>query len=305
MSKRIGALIIIIMSTCCVAAAQGRNFGASYMTMNDTFFEAINSAIKMSVEANGDNLITLDPERDSQKQSAQIRELISKGVDAIFLSPVDWQEITPALLECKAAGIPVINVHNPVHDEEYVDCILESDNLSAGFICGEDLLLRLNGGKIAVLENRASKSGIDRIAKFEELIRKYPEFAIVARGDSEGDRETAAIVTGIILARNPDISAIMCVDDVTALGAIEALQTSDKFKGVLVYGIDGSPDAKKMIKEGLMTATAAQFPINIGVVAAQMAYRILNGQAFRKRILVPVLLITPENVNQFSVNSWQ
>lgn len=76
-------------------------FGATYMTMNNPFFVALNDGIKKVVEANGDSLVTLDPALDQNKQISQIEDLIAQKVDAIFLNPVDWKGVKPALDEAK------------------------------------------------------------------------------------------------------------------------------------------------------------------------------------------------------------
>ena len=60
-----------------------------------------------------------------------------------------------------------------------------------------------------------------------------------------------------------------------------------------------------MIKDGMMTGTAAQSPINIGIVATEMAYKILNGEQVEKHVLVPVQLITADNVDEFGLDGWQ
>ena len=107
-----------------------------------------------------------------------------------------------------------------------------------------------------------------------------------------------------IIQAVPDMAVVMCVNDPTALGTIQALRAAN-MKGVLVYGVDGSPDAKKMIKDGLMTGTAAQSPINIGKIGVEMAYKILAGGTVEKHVPVPVQLITAENVDTFGVDGWQ
>ena len=296
---------LLVVSFCTVSFAEGKKFGATYMTMNNPFFGAMNEAIKKAVEANGDTLITLDPALDEVKQISQVEDMLAQGVSAIFLNPVDWQGVAPALLACKEAGVPIINVDAPVYDEEYVACIVASDNLSAGLICGEDMLKRIKGGKVVILEHPTAKSGVDRILKFDEIVKAHPEFTIAARQSSEGQLEIAMPVMENIIQANPDIAAVMCLNDPTALGAIAALRAADALKGVLVYGVDGSPDAKKMIKDGMMTGTAAQSPINIGIVATEMAYKILNGEQVEKHVLVPVQLITADNVDEFGLDGWQ
>lgn len=297
--------VCLVVSAFGVASAQGKKFGATYMTLNNPFFGVMNDAIKAAVEANGDSLITLDPALDVVKQISQIEDLVAQGVDAIFLNPVDWQAVAPGLMAAKEAGIPIINVDAPVYDEDLVNCIVASDNLAAGLVCAEDMLKRLpKGGKAIILGHPTTKTGIDRIANFKATIEKHPEFTIAAEDSSEGQLEIAMPKMENIIQAVPDMAVVMCVNDPTALGTIQALRAAN-MKGVLVYGVDGSPDAKKMIKEGFMTGTAAQSPINIGKIGVEMAYKILAGGTVDKHVPVPVQLITAENVDTFGVDGWQ
>ena len=303
--KKFLVLLLVVLVAVSPAAAQGKKFGATYMTMNNPFFGVMNDAIKAAVEANGDTLVTLDPALDPVKQISQIEDMVAQGVDAIFLNPVDWQAVAPGLLAAHEAGIPIINVDAAVYDEDYVACIVASDNLAAGLVCAEDMLKRLpNGGKAIILGHPTTKTGIDRIANFKKTIEAHPEFTIAQEDSSEGQLEIAMPKMENIIQAVPDMAVVMCVNDPTALGTIQALRAAN-MKGVLVYGVDGSPDAKKMIKEGLMTGTAAQSPINIGKIGVEMAYKILAGEKVEKHVPVPVQLITAENVDSFGVDSWQ
>ena len=99
--------------------------------------------------------------------------------------------------------------------------------------------------------------------------------------------------------------AVMCLNDPSALGAMAALQEHGLLEKTTVYGVDGAPEAKSMISEGAMTATAAQSPIRLGQINAQTVYAILNGEDYEKEITVPVELVTKDNVNGYDMDGWQ
>ena len=65
--KKFLVLLLVVLVAVSPAAAQGKKFGATYMTMNNPFFGVMNDAIKAAVEANGDTLVTLDPALDPVK----------------------------------------------------------------------------------------------------------------------------------------------------------------------------------------------------------------------------------------------
>src|SRR5699024_7747694 len=93
------------------------------------------------------------------------------GVDAVFLCPVDWEEITPALEALDEADIPVINLDTEVKEMDYIDAFVGSDNRNAGYVCGQDLLEnKPDGGMIVIVESSSVNSVNERITGFEEAI---------------------------------------------------------------------------------------------------------------------------------------
>jgi ribose transport system substrate-binding protein len=280
-------------------------FGATYMTLNNPFFVALNNGIKDVVEANDDVLIALDPALDPNKQVSQIEDLIAQGVDAIFVNPADWKGIRPALEAAEKAGVPIINVDAPVYDTELVSSIIASDNYNAGVICAQDMMSKLDSAKIVVLEHPTAKSAIDRTQGFIDTIAGMDQYEIVAQQSSEGQLEQAMPVMENIIQANPEIDVVMALNDPTAMGALAALLSAKREEGVLIYGVDGAPEAKQMIRDGKMTATAAQSPITIGKTAAEVAYTLLEGGDVEKEIFVDVIFIDENNVDEYGTTAWQ
>lgn len=310
-------LFIILVSISFLFIAIGCNrekndnnskikFGYTCMTMNNPFFITLEKSIREEVEKNGDTLITLDPQLDSSKQIAQVEDMISQGVKLIFLNPVDWKSVKPALDAAKSAGVYIVNFDAEVLDTNLVDAIVVSDNYNAGFVCGKDLAKKMpNGGKLAIIDSPTMKSIIDRVdGFFAGLGDLKSKFTLVAKQDGRGQLEITMPIAEAILQAHPDVKVFLGGNDPTALGIIAALKTANK-KDVLVYGIDGSPEIKSAIKSGEATATGAQSPINIGKESAAIGYKILKGDTFGKVNKVKTELINIDNVEQFGTTGWQ
>ena len=282
-------------------------FGATYMTMNNPFFEIIDDEIRSVAEGRGDVLITRDPALSQEKQIEQIYELIDRKVAAIFLNPVDWKGVKPALEAAKKAGIPVIAVDTPVYDTDLVTCTVVSDNYDAGVQCGKHLLDHHQGGKIVLLEHPGAKSAQDRIQGFLDTIDGDSRFQIVGREACEGQLELAMPAMERQLAQHSDVNIVMALNDPSAMGAMAALEDYGMLEKVSVYGVDGAPEARSMIAEGNMTATSSQFPNRIGQIAVDKAYQIIDGtwRGEEKEIQVPVSLITRDNVAQYGTDGWK
>lgn len=282
-----------------------RKFGATYMTMNNPFYEIIDDEMRNELEARGDRLITRDPALNVEKQIQQVQEMIEQKVEAIFINPVDWKAISPALEKASAAGIPIIVVDSDVFESDLAACTIVSDNYQAGVQCAQHLLDTHSSGNILILTHSTAKSGIDRIQGFKDTISRHPEFVILAEEDCLGQLELAMPVTARLLTQYPQTDIIMCLNDVAAMGAMAALKDAGLAGEIAVYGVDGSPDGKSMIKEGIMSATAAQFPREIGRKAVEAAYQILKGEHPPSIIQIKTELITEENIEIYESDSWQ
>ena len=286
------------------AAEGGRVFGYTCMDGTNPFFVALEGAIREVVEANGDTLVSIDPGNDSNKQVDQVEDLISKGIDVMFVNPVDADGIIPALDMLKEADIPMFGFDTQVGDMSYLVSYAGSDNYNAGFVCGEDLVKRCpDGGDILVLDSPTMQSVTDRTNGFLDAI-DGKGFNVVGQLDCHGNQQEGNENATDLLTAHPDVVAIFGGNDPTALGAYAACDAA----GVtpLIYGVDGSPDIKKSIKEGTcVTGTGAQSPISIGKTIAETAYAWLNGEEVEAFIPIETFLITADNVDEFGTDGWQ
>ena len=277
-------------------AEHRHKFGAVYMTLNNPFYEIVDEEIRMEVSRRGDILISRDPALSVERQEEAVKELIDSGVELIFINPVDWQRIAPALQLAKEANVPVIAVDTNVEDENSVAATVVSDNYLAGQQCAEHLLAHAAGGKIALLQHAGARSAVDRIRGFLDGLALNPNFVVVDQAECRGQLELAMPAMQEMLKRHPDIDVVMALNDPTAMGAMAALQTVGRLDKVLVYGVDGVPETKEMIAGGHMMATAGQSPRALGRNAAEQAYKILAGEQVPKLMRLPTQLITKENL---------
>ena len=283
-------------------------FGFTGIDMENPYFITLESAVRERVENEGYTMITKDPASDPELQMTQIQELIDEGIDAIFLCPVDWEAITESLEALKEADVKIINVDTQVKEMDYIDAYIGSDNHEAGYICGEDLIMKCpDGGKIAILECPTQNSINERITGFEEAIARAEKgFEVVARSDTNGEFEKALEAAETIVKEHSDVVAIMCGNDQLAVAAKTAVNLAE-LKQVIIYGVDGSPDIKKELKkaDGQIAGTAAQSPISLGKTAAKVAMDMLNEKEFERETYEEVFMINKDNVDMYGVDGWQ
>lgn len=282
-----------------------RIFGATYMTRNNPYFDVLHEALEEGVEGNGDILISRDPNQDQERQNAQIMEMIEEGIEVLFLNPVDWEKVKPALEACREAGVIVINIDTVVKDTEYVVTVIETDNYQAGVLCAEEMMRQVDSARIVVIDNPIQTSITNRVQGFLDTIEGNDNYQVVYTKAGAGEFEVSADVVAEFLKKNIEFNVVLGGNDPTALGALAALQQYHRESGVLIYGIDGSPDFKAMLELGAVSGTSAQSPKTIGEVAVKKAYDYLNGIEIEPYISIEPYMITRENLDGYEINGWQ
>ena len=299
---------LLFWSPFDISASQTGNqlvFGATYMTMNNPYYRVLDAQMRADIEARGDVLLTRDAAMDQDRQNQEIKELIDAGVSAIFLTPVEWDTSEEGLEIAAAAGVPVIVVDAPVQNTELVACSVLSDNYQAGVLCAQHLLSVRDSARILLLEHITARSGAERIQGFTDTIAGHEGFEILASGESDGQIENAMPVMEELLRQYPDADTLMALNDPSAFGGLAAIQGAGVSERFLVYSVDGSPEAKVLISDHLLTATCAQFPYQIAKEAVAQAYQAVDGGCEQSEVIVPVELLTADNVARYGLDGWQ
>jgi ribose transport system substrate-binding protein len=273
-------------------------------TMNNPFWQAILDGVNAEIEGKDVSVQTVDPQADQSKQNDMVGDLIASGVDVLILGPYDTTGVQPALQAAADANIPVVNIDTPVVDQDLVKTVVASDNAKAGALVAKAMKAKLDkGSEVAVVNCPAGQACIDRLSGFKKESGDY--FKIVQELDGKGELSVSLTLTEDILQSNPGVKGIFGVNDPMALGAVQALKAHPEMKDVLVYGVDGSPDGKKAIKEGTLSGSGAQSPDQIGHKAADAALKVADGKTVEKNIVVDTFLIDSDNVDEYGTDGWQ
>lgn len=303
MKKILVIALALVMIMSCTALAEGNKIGYTCMDGTNPFFVTLEASIREVVEAHGDQLVSLDPQNSNEKQISQIEDLISQGIVAMFVNPVDRDGIIAGLDKLKEAGIPMFGFDTEVADMSYLVSYAGSDNYNAGFVCGEDLVAKCpEGGNIIVLDSPTMQSVVDRTDGFLAAI-EGKGFTVVSQIDCMGNQEQGNLNGTDALTAHPDAVAIFGGNDPTALGAYAAAEAAGS--KALIYGVDGSPDIKALIADGKVTGTGAQSPMSIGKTIAEIYYKVQAGETVEARYPIPTFMINADNVAEFGTDGWQ
>ena len=229
------------------------------------------------------------------EQIALIAQAISGRPDAAVFVPVDETAVNDAILGFDAAGIPLFNIITRTTAGRRIAFVGSDDRALARNI-GRYLFGKLSRrSTIIVLEGTpASATSRERLLGFQDALAEHP--AVNVRASLRGDyqRDIARDVFLRTRDRWPGVDAVLCANDVMALGVLDALDANPGH-GPLVVGVNAIPEAVAAIAAGRMLATADFNAMAMSEVATEAAVRHLRGEAIPAEIMLPVQMVDAGN----------
>jgi ribose transport system substrate-binding protein len=288
----------LAFGACAKGADTGRPVvGVTLLTEAHVFYQDLKRGLQQAADSLGVGLRIVAGEWDLARQTSQVQNFITQGVDAIVIAPVDSRGIVSAVEEANRAGIPVFTADIAAASGGVVSHIA-SDNVQGGRLAGEYLARRLNGrGKVAILDQPTVMSVVDRVRGFREAIAAYPGITIVAAPAVErGIREVAKQKTDNLLQAHPDLAGIFGSNDDCALGALASVRAAGR-AGLVIVGYDAIPEARTAILEDSpLKADAIQYPVQIGRRTIETVAARLRGDSVPSLIPVRVGLVDRDSL---------
>ncbi len=221
---------------------------------------------------------------------------------AIILNPVDTQGVQPMKAAAQRAAIPLIFVNRkPEVPLSGAMAYVGSDSALSGRLQMEALAKKMNyRGNVAILMGALSNEETrERTRAVEAVIAKHKELKVVEKQTAKWQRNEAVDVVSGWLLNGVPIDAIAANNDEMAIGAIMALKQAKK-NGVLVAGIDGTPDGLQFIKNGDLAVTIFQDAKAQAIGAVQVTRAMLDHAKTESYNWVPYATVTRENYPQFA-----
>lgn len=271
---------------------------------DNPFFMVEANAAESRARELGYETLKLSHDDDLARQDQLIDRAIANGVDALILDNAGADASITSVKKAKDAGVAVFLIDREINASGIAVAQLVSNNYQCATTAADEFVRAMGEeGKYVELTGKESDTNAHiRSQGFNEILEQYPGMLRVARQSANWSQTEGYTKTETILQANPDIEGILSGNDTMALGAASALRSSGK-EGVIVVGVDGSPDAIEAIKEGRMHATVLQPAVEMARKAVEQADEYLrNGESsYPEKQLFNCELITSENADQFGL----
>ena len=249
---------------------------------------------------------------DPIEQIALIEQAIAEKPDAFVFTPAHETEVDDAALSIDAAGIPVFSLVTRATAGQ-PRCFVGSDDRALGKDIARYLFDKIGGrGDIAIFEGTpASATSHARYKGFQAALAEYPNITVRLSVCGEYQRDIARKVYAANAEKLKGIDAILCANDVMALGVLDEIKTTGVPRPPVV-GINAIPQAITAIVAGDLLATVNFDAMTMSCIATEAALRYLRGEKVPRQIMLPVRIIDRNNYEKLDLPfaqrtclSWQ
>ena len=270
-------LLLLIVGLIAVpvfnAAAAPYKVGFACMTLAYTWMTYAHQAvIDEAAKYDEIELTVVNAQGDAGRQYDIMENFIAQGYDAILVNPLNVDVLVPVIEAAAAAGIPVATFDRRAFNQDSTIFHVGADDVFGGRLALEYVASKLDGvGKIVhILGELGASPTINRALGIHEQIANYPELEIVFEQSGKfNPADGLRVMEDAITSTAGDFDAVICANDDSALGAIQAMiDAGIDFDDVIVVGYDGVPGGLNALIAGELDATI-QYPVEMARLATE------------------------------------
>jgi ribose transport system substrate-binding protein len=235
----------------------------------------INLGITCYAQKTGGKVITLDANLDVNKQISDFDSLLAQGAKVLPFLPLDPKAFSGPFSRAGKDGATVVELYNK--DSSAPGKVYE-DSPSAGADAVKYVAQKFpNGAKALLIGGPPIPAVTQRIAGFKDNAAAA-KITVLEQADNLKDNvNDARSLADDLITKHPDVNVVFGFNDNSAIGAGLVLK-SRGLKNVLVFGINGTPEGIKAVKDGTITATYDADQWGMGYQAAEAGAKIQKGE---------------------------
>ena len=235
-----------------------------------------------------------------EEQMRNFDDIILKRPDGIVFVPTDYVAMAPTVAKMNKAKIPVFNYNNRLTGGTS-EIFVGSNDEQMGY---EDAKYVFNavGNKGNVIFQHGvpgSSTAQDRVKGWTRALKETPGMNLLTTQPADYNRMKAMQVMENLLQRYPKIDVVLAANDEQALGCVEAIDAAGRLDQIKDTGIDANLDATASVNAGRQFATVNFSGHDQGYIVTKAAIEFLRGKKIPKEVMLPIVIVTKENVKPY------
>jgi len=270
--------------------------------------------IEEQLKAAGAKLVVAFADMDADKQEPQCKAMIdSDNIKVLIITAQDSEKAKSIVDYAHSKGVKVIAYDRLIKNCD-LDAYLSFDNVKVGEFEAKGVVQAVSKGNFVYIGGSPTDNNAHLVKKgsmniLQPLIDSGAIKLVHESFTPEWSAELAYETVAEVLEQNGnDIQAIVCANDGTAAGAIEALEEVGLSGKVPVSGQDAELAACRRIVEGTQTVSVYKPGRKMAIRAAEIALAMINNRPLgtdstvnNGKIEVPSILLEPVMVTKDNI----
>lgn len=283
-----GSLLAFAAAGIAPALAKTITIGVAMRTQTQPRWRFDVASMQQRADELGVKLLVQWANDDPTRQAAQVENLLSQGVDALILVPVDDRAATALVGKAKESNVPVIAYDITIPNAP-VKFFLSRDNRKVGQLQVEGALAfappdAANPPSYVLIKGDPDNNVARDLAEvYQEMLKPLADagkIKIVADQWHKNWSGEAALKTAenALAAQNDKIAAFITSNDGMALGVVQALKGRGLAGKAYVSGLDADVPNDRLIVEGVIARSVWTKIDLMGRAAVDAAVALAKGE---------------------------
>ena len=249
-----------------------------------------------------------------ETQIASLEALINQGIDGLVIAPGDSASLNSVVNKAIDAGIPVVTYLVDLPTSKRLAYVSSELTQASESVAKQVFGATPKAGEAIILYAQAGNEEQElRRQGFVNAIAKQADVTLVDTLEDYYDENRGAAALKALLLKHKNVRYVFGANSRSAVAAVTALKELGKKPGeVIVTGWDRDADVLQLVKSGWVATTVSQRSRHMtrmvfDILEAYNHNYLYNGDSKKhannhdlpEKILVPVSLITQENVSSF------
>ena len=211
------------------------------------------------------------------ERQINLLDQLSEKAEVIIITPINHPDIINKINELTDKGKKIITLNFDVENSKRL-CHIGVDYIKVGRLAGNLIgLIVKENTKVAMLYGSDNVlCHKERLDGFKDYVNQHrPDINIVTTVKNSDNDEDGYTTTKKLLKDYPDVNALF-ISSGGISGICKAIKEANKVGKITVIASGRNPVIEALIKEGVVTATISQNPVEQGKMAVLTAFNMMT-----------------------------
>lgn len=275
------AISFVLAASNADAAPAKIKIGFVLSTLQEERYQKDQKYFAEEAKALGFEAVMVSAENNPQTQTAKVENLLSTGVKALVIQPVNSQAAANLVSLAHQEKVPVVAYDRMISDAP-VDFYVTMDSFKVGVLQAEAAVKATHEkGNYVLLLGQAGHSVANEITRgVKSVLAKYPNVKIVVEKNHEGWSSSLAMATveNALTQNKNKIDAIIANNSGMAQGAVQAVSEQGLSGKIFIAGADADLTSIKNIVAGRQQFEVLKDIAPLAKTSAQIAFKLAKGE---------------------------